>query len=223
MVQDVKAVVELLKTAKDEADELLKNDEHIRILVRTSLEKLLGRLLYTVGGADESQSEQREPPRPLTHILGRPVAMPTVVNPDRAAQPSADDMNALGTLTATATQELPGMLPSDAKTRFGDLVLRAVGAKLGLPVTPTEPEKIDAAFVRQLQDALKAKASQPKSEAEVLAELDKIMAGDEKQKEQRFEKEGALLKEQQDEKQNASPKENAVVKNDKPAKAPKTA
>jgi len=175
MGKQVTRVIAILAEAKKDCEHELAQNEDLRLRVSSTLQKLMGRLNHIGGAGIPNDGIEKKAPVPMTHVLGIPVSGAKKVNPAKEAEPTAIEKKQVDELTETAIRELPTLPTMDAKQRFGDLVLRGVGVKLGLPVTATEPEKVDAAFVKQLQEKIKANEAAIKSEEQALAEIDKIV------------------------------------------------
>ncbi|RFM30038.1 hypothetical protein [Deminuibacter soli] len=156
---NIEAAIVSLKTAKADIEQYLAHSTTRTFCLRatSSLDKEIN-MLSALVGADLATAEPGGR-KPLTHVLGRPVASTHAVGasltPAEAVKTA--EQAAVSELRAKA-EELYQLLPSmenDALLdTYSEIELRAVGKKAGLPVTDTEPAKIDGNFLNTVREAI---------------------------------------------------------------------
>ena len=130
--------------------------------VDNSLGQLVNQLAHA-SGVDISGAPavvEQEPARP-THFLGVKLdAAPQPLNLPKMKEKVQSAASLLMSLADEAFKDFLVMEPSVLKETYGDLIIRAVAVKAGMDVTPTHPEKVNVAFIREVAAQVKVKTEQ---------------------------------------------------------------
>jgi hypothetical protein len=148
-------VIEILEAAREAAGDELKGKEEFQIRVNTTLTRLIDGLKHASSlpaeVANDTPGSQR-----LTHVLGKPIKLREPIRRARKETiPTTKELSDFELLVNQADVELETSTAAELKDKYGDLTLRGLALKLGMEVTPTEPAKINAEFIKQMKQVQK--------------------------------------------------------------------
>lgn len=178
-LNSVEQVILGLTQTKEACQQLLQEAyPNLALKCGHTLGNLIAQLSHASGaivGGKEIIDPAKQP-KP-THFLGIPLGTPPAQTRLEVIMPSDLERTQLQDLTEQAFIEFQTMEPGVLKETYGDLIIRSVAVKAGMPdVTPTNPEKIGVAFIRDAIAAVKVKAEQINQDAEAQAAADKAKA-----------------------------------------------
>lgn len=160
---NIQIVLEGLLETQEACNELLSAEyPNLALRCNNQLGILIGQLSHaagiTLGASTTAAGEEKKP----THILGIALGIPPAPVKQEAITPSQEEKTQLQDLTDQAFADFQTLEAGVLKETYGDLIIRAVAVKADMEVTPTYPEKVNVAFIRDVIAAVKVKAEQIK-------------------------------------------------------------
>lgn len=149
-------VIEILEAAREAANKELEGKQEFQIRVDTTLTRLCDGLKHAAAVPMPELKNEASAKQKLTHVFGRPIAPREPIKKARKETiPTTKELSDFELLVSQAERELETSTPADLKDKYGDLTLRGLAIKLGMDVTPTEPAKINAEFIKQMKQVQK--------------------------------------------------------------------
>lgn len=166
---NIEIVVEGLQNTREACTELL-TEQYPNLAIRCDhqLNILINQLAHAGGvliGSPSDPAAKVEEKKP-THFLGIPITgAPSPLKPEAMA-PSEEEKAQLQESVDQAFIDFQTLDANVLKKTYDELTIRALAVKVGMDVTPTNPEKVNAAFIREVITAVKSEAEKQKQAAE---------------------------------------------------------
>lgn len=156
MSVNILRAIEALEGGKKAFAELLDEVPDLALMVDHQLTMAINRLRAAHGATagHSTVDKSAEGANKMTHLFGTSIGTKQVRKKVSDAKPSADELTDMDILAIQAMDEFLIMDAQDLKEKYGDLVIRAVAAKVGIPVTATDPAKITVDFIESIKTKL---------------------------------------------------------------------